>query len=182
MTNLLYLQKQWRIVSVLCAGSVFIGYLGLRILWQPEYAQRWLWQAMLVMTYILSTLYRGLPLNHRKGETSLLLTFGLGTFMTVLRGVFISMLAGFLLLPWPGKSTDEIWLQWLPGMLYILAACADYLDGYLARITNHETSLGEVFDTKIDALGLFVAPILAISFRQLPVYYFMVSTTQILGI
>jgi CDP-diacylglycerol--glycerol-3-phosphate 3-phosphatidyltransferase len=175
MTNLMYLQKQWRIVSILCAGSVFVGYLGLRVVWQPEYAQRGLWQAMLVMTYVLSTLYRELPLNYRKGETALLLTFGPGTCMTILRGIFISMLAGFCLFPWPGKSAGARYLQWLPGMLYILAACADYLDGYLARITNHATRLGEVFDTKIDALGLFVAPAVAISFRQLPMYYFIVS-------
>jgi CDP-diacylglycerol--glycerol-3-phosphate 3-phosphatidyltransferase len=81
------------------------------------------------------------------------------------------MLAGFLFLPWPESSSGMLRLSWLPGVLYILAALADYADGYLARITNHETRLGEAFDAKMDALGLLIAPLLAISFGQLPIYY-----------
>jgi CDP-diacylglycerol--glycerol-3-phosphate 3-phosphatidyltransferase len=51
----------------------------------------------------------------------------------------------------------------------------DYADGYLARVTRTETKLGEWLDTKFDALGLLVGPILAIGYERLPVYYIGVS-------
>ena len=51
----------------------------------------------------------------------------------------------------------------------------DYFDGYVARITSHETRLGEWLDTKIDALGLLVAPVLAIGYGRLPIFYIAVS-------
>jgi CDP-diacylglycerol--glycerol-3-phosphate 3-phosphatidyltransferase len=38
-----------------------------------------------------------------------------------------------------------------------------------------ETRLGEWLDTKIDALGLLVAPVLAIGYDRLPIYYISVS-------
>ena len=56
----------------------------------------------------------------------------------------------------------------------------DYFDGYVARITRHETRLGEWLDTKIDALGLLVAPVLAIGYGRLPIFYIAVSLTYYL--
>jgi CDP-diacylglycerol--glycerol-3-phosphate 3-phosphatidyltransferase len=59
--------------------------------------------------------------------------------------------------------------------MYIVAVLLDYLDGYVARVMRSESRLGEWLDTKIDALGLLVAPVLAIGYDRLPVYYISVG-------
>ena len=169
------LRIQWWTVCLCCVSVALVCFFVLRSAWQPGYAQQWLLQTFAVLVYVLGTLRSCLPANHRKYETLLLPTFGAGTLITICRGGLISMLAGFLFLPWPESSSGMLRLSWLPGALYILAALADYADGYLARITKHETRLGEVFDAKMDALGLLIAPLLAISFGQLPIYYVAVG-------
>ncbi len=179
------LRTQWWTVGFCCVSFVLACFFVLHYAWQPGYARRWLLQTFPVFAYVFRTLRASLSANHRKHETVLLPTFGAGTLMTICRGVLISMLAGFLFLPWPESPPGMFWLSWMPGALYILAASTDYADGYLARITNHETQLGEVFDAKMDALGLLIAPLLAISFGQLPIYYAAVGAAYyvfILGI
>lgn len=170
------LKKQWWILCFFCIGSVLVGFFVLLMLWHLEYTWRWLWQTILVLLYVLGRFRSHLSLNHRKGETVLLATLGVGNLITVFRGTGISMLAGFLFFPWPkSPSPYGRFLIWLPGTLYMIAACADYFDGFLARITNHTTLLGELFDTKIDALGLLIAVLVAMSFGQLPPYYAIVG-------
>jgi len=84
-------------------------------------------------------------------------------------------LAGLLFLPWSRFTDKSFWLTWLPGIIYLSAAILDYLDGFLARLTSHETQLGRLFDTKIDALGLLVATLVAIKIGQLPIFYLFVG-------
>jgi CDP-diacylglycerol--glycerol-3-phosphate 3-phosphatidyltransferase len=56
----------------------------------------------------------------------------------------------------------------------------DYLDGYVARITNHATRLGEELDGAFDALGLLVAVGLAVWYGQLPGWYLLIGLSRYL--
>ncbi len=165
------LRIKWWAVCFCCLSCVLVCFFILRHEWQPGYARQWLLQTCAVLVYVFGILRCCLSYNIQKHETVLLPTFGAGTLVTIFRGALISMLAGFLFLPRPGSIPEMFWLSWIPGALYISAAFADYVDGYFARITNHETRLGEVFDEKMDALGLLIAPLVAINFGQLPMFY-----------
>ena len=100
---------------------------------------------------------------------------GYATWLTLLRAGLIGTLAGFVFQNTPITAEKSNWLAWTPGLIYILAILLDYIDGYVARISRHETRLGEWLDTKIDALGLLVAPMLAVGYGRLPIFYIAVS-------
>jgi CDP-diacylglycerol--glycerol-3-phosphate 3-phosphatidyltransferase len=147
--------------------------LGQRV-W-PCCAGRWLMVTAMTAAYALWIVWRHLPENHRPIETTLLPGFGWGNRLTLLRGLNISLVAGFLLSPWP-----EGWVGWLPAMLYTIADIADYLDGYAARITNHATCLGERLDMEFDGLGMVVVTLLAVWYAQLPWWYLLIGLARYL--
>jgi CDP-diacylglycerol--glycerol-3-phosphate 3-phosphatidyltransferase len=120
------------------------------------------------LAYGLWLFGRGLKDNHRQGEMLLLPTLGAGNAVTLLRGLLLGLLAGFLFSPRPLSG-----LAWAPALLYTLAILADYLDGYLARVTHHATLLGETLDMEFDALGMLVATTLAVGYGQMPAWYLL---------
>jgi CDP-diacylglycerol--glycerol-3-phosphate 3-phosphatidyltransferase len=152
---------------------LWLGYELLLRVWPSPYAQRWIIVAIGVLGYELWFLWRGLKHNRRQGETILLPTFGLGNTLTLLRGLSIGLLAGFLFSPRPSGG-----LAWLPALLYTLAAGADGLDGYLARLTRRATELGERLDMEFDALGLLIATLLAVQYHQLPWWYLFLGLAR----
>lgn len=162
------LRHWWRTAAIFCCMTLLTGFAIVHYYLKPALAWRWLFPSLVIVIYILAFLKSRLRLNHRKNEIYLLPTFGWGNWITLLRGVLISILAGLLLLPWNKLTNDYLWLAWLPGTVYISAALLDYFDGVLARIFNQQTRLGESFDTQMDALGLLVAILLAIKIGQLP--------------
>ena len=97
-------------------------------------------------------------------------TLGYGNILTLVRGVVVGLLAGFIGLPRPLG-----WLAWLPAFLYTIGAITDHLDGYIARITDHVTGLGETLDMEFDVIGIFAAVLLAISYGQLPYWYLVIG-------
>jgi CDP-diacylglycerol--glycerol-3-phosphate 3-phosphatidyltransferase len=123
--------------------------------------------------YCLWVVWRHLPENHRPDETAVLPRFGWGNRLTLLRGLMISLVAGFLLSAWPAG-----WQGWLPALLYTIADVADYLDGYAARITNHATRLGERLDMEFDGLGLVIVTLLAVWYGQLPAWYLPIGLAR----
>jgi CDP-diacylglycerol--glycerol-3-phosphate 3-phosphatidyltransferase len=131
---------------------------------------------VIVLAYSLWLCWTGLDRNRRPGEASLLPTFGPGNTVTLLRGLVMALLAGFLFLPRPMDG----WLAWTPAILYTLLATLDYLDGYVARITNQATLLGARLDGAFDALGLLIAVGLAVWYGQLPAWYLLVGLSRYL--
>ena len=125
------------------------------------------------MGYLLAVLWRGLPDNHRLGESQLLPGLGAANHATLLRGLLLAALTGFLFSPRPGGL-----LAWLPGLLYTLAVAIDNLDGFLARRTNRLTRLGEKLDMSFDGLGVLVAVLLAVGYGQLPFWYLSVALAR----
>jgi CDP-diacylglycerol--glycerol-3-phosphate 3-phosphatidyltransferase len=174
-TPLSQLRLRWAATALLWALCLALGWLVLYAFWQSHYPLQWLLQASVGGIYLLWVLWRSLAYNHRLGETSLLPAFGAGNTVTLLRGVLVSALFGFLFMPWP-----QGWLAWLPAAFYTLATLADFVDGYLARRTNHATRLGEILDINIDALGILVASLLAIQYGQVPIWYLLVALARYL--
>jgi CDP-diacylglycerol---glycerol-3-phosphate 3-phosphatidyltransferase len=101
---------------------------------------------------------------------------GLATQLTLGRGLLLSALAGFGPLAWLSPATAISGaVAVIPGLLYTTAALADLVDGYLARRHGEESALGSRLDVAMDALGLVVAPVVAIGLGRLPAFYLMVS-------
>ena len=132
---------------------------------------RWCLQASLIVIVILILLGRNLGLNRRGKDEPLNPSLGAASWVTLARGGLIALLAGFWLQPWPGHEHQGRCLAWLPGIIYIAAVLADALDGWVARQTGNQTLLGEYLDTRVDALGILVASLVAVDYGQLPLFY-----------
>jgi len=169
------LRNHWLIYFLVNVAAIVLGFTLLRAVWQPELALRWLGLTTVVVVYNLWTLWRGLPFNHRPGESVLLPKLGAGNILTLTRGLFTAALAGFLFSPWPAGG-----LAWAPGLLYLLVIVSDYFDGYLARISNHTTRLGEKLDLSLDGLGVLIGAGLAVQYQQAPVWYLSVALARYL--
>ena len=166
---------RWRWVMIVSAYFMLAvgGYWWLRHAWSPAYAQRWLLITALVLARESWLLWHGLPANHRPEDDLLLPSLGYGNRLTIARGLTIALLAGFIFAPRPPG-----WLAWLPAIFYTITAVLDNLDGYVARITNHTTKLGEMLDMEFDVLGILTAVLLAIGYGQLPVWYLGVGLAR----
>lgn len=173
LDTLTHLRWRWGGVAALWLAAWLAGYLSLRPIW-PD-AARWGLLAAPLLGYGLWVVWRRLPLNHRPGETQLLPTLGLGTGLTLFRGLAVALIAGFLFSPWPAG-----WLAWLPMLLYTAADIADFLDGYVARRRNHATLLGAQLDMEFDGLGMLVVSLLAVWYGQLPAWYLLLGLARYL--
>ncbi len=169
------LQKGWFILLILQALLLIVGTVILRAWWVDQYAIRWVGLAGLASLFFLATLWGSLRLNHRPGEDRPLPGFGYGNLLTIMRGLTLTLLIGFLFSPWPTG-----WVAWLPGGLYSIVAIADLFDGYLARKFDYQTTLGERLDLSLDGLGLLVACILLFQYGQVPAWYLLVGLARYL--
>lgn len=100
---------------------------------------------------------------------------GLANRITLLRGMLLAFLGGMLLLPLITAP-----LKILAGVLYSLAALADYADGFVARRRRETSRIGERLDGEFDALGILLIPLLGVKFGQLPLPYLLVSAAYYL--
>lgn len=136
------------------------------------FSLRWLPLSLVCWAIVIWQCARRLDRNCSADGATCYATFGLGTQVTLLRGLFIAATAGFL--PTTTMAVHTI-LYYVPAVLYTAAAFGDALDGYLARRQQHTTVLGQEMDTALDALGLVVAPLLAVLYGKLYVSYLLVS-------
>ena len=169
------LQRRWRWVAMCFALAAGLSFAGLRGLGLAEPAWRWAAPVALVMGAVLIVLYRSLPDNHRRGEAALFPDLGAANTVTLARGCLLGILAGFLLFPRPSGG-----LAWLPALVYMAAAVTDFIDGYLARITNRSTVLGQRLDMEIDSLGALLAVSLAVVYGQLPLWALLMGLARYL--
>lgn len=130
---------------------------------------RWLVLPLLLWGYISVLSYLKLP-YHRSKNGPLLRILGPGMVLALVRGVLLAGLAGFLLVDLP----QGVW-QWIPAMLYTIAATMDYFDGYLARRSGTQSALGERLDIELDALGLLIAVSVAIRIGKLPALFLLIG-------
>lgn len=168
-------QLRWRwLATALIYGAFLLGgYWLLRVAWSPGWAGWWLGWASLAMLLELGVLWWMLPNNYSSSSGDLLPTFGYGTGLTLTCGLLLFLMAGFLFAPRPPG-----WLAWLPALLYTVARLVDYIDGYVARITHHETKLGSILDMELDGFGVLIAILLGIQYGALPLWYLPLALSR----
>ena len=172
-SSLTRLRHSWLRLALVWLIIWLLSYSFLLSQWPA--AGRWLLLSGLTLIYGLWILWRDLPQNHRPAESMLLPTLGLGNHMSMLRGLFIGLLAGFLFSARPADA-----LAWLIALLYTAASIVDWLDGYVARRINHATVLGQRLDMEFDALGILIVSLLAIGYGQVPVWFLSVGLARYL--
>lgn len=165
----------WWAAAGLCVSILLTGFWVFNQGRPRPSAFLWLLQSIVVMVYVLGLLRYGLRWNHHPEQKILHSTLGCGTWLTIIRGALIAVLAGYLFQPWPGSQFFPNRLSWVPGLLYLSASILDYIDGRVARAGRHETRLGAFLDINLDALGLLIAPLVAIGYGQVPVAYLSVG-------
>lgn len=169
------LRKKW-IGLVLLQFLLLTGVTLLLVAWwENQAALRWLGLAGIFSLIYFGALWRRLEFNHPPAESKILPDFGPGNLLTIMRGMLLMILAGFLFSPWP-----QGWLAYLPGLLYTSAALADLFDGYLARKSHHESRLGQELDLSLDGLGILIASILLVQYGQVPAWYLLVGLARYL--
>ncbi|MDX1489985.1 MAG: CDP-alcohol phosphatidyltransferase family protein [Pseudohongiellaceae bacterium] len=108
--------------------------------------------------------------NRPSEDAPMHMRLGSANRITLLRGALIAMLAGFLVLPHANTA-----LVWIAAGLYSMAAILDRLDGYIARISKSHSLMGAELDTFVDALGLLIAPVLALMYGKIHPLYLLAS-------
>lgn len=169
------LKREWGLYAGLSLAFLAAGWVFLARFWSPLFATYWLPLPTLAVIYLYIIAYRNLSAHHRSGERQLLSSFGWGNRLTMLRGVFVSAMLGFIVLPQPAD-----WLVWIPAILYTLADAADFFDGYVARITNHATRFGEILDMSFDGLGVLIASVIAVQYGKVPAWFLLVGLARYL--
>lgn len=104
--------------------------------------------------------------RHRTGTGILAPTFGVATGLTLLRGLLIAAVAGFLVAVPLSDPT-----VWLAGGLYAVAVTLDAVDGLVARRNGRVTPFGERLDLEFDALAIAVGALLGVMVGALPQWY-----------
>jgi len=143
--------------------------------WSTMAGAAWAALSSLVFATQLFLLWFDLPKNVPVRGGKLLPRFGPGTWLSLLRILALSMLAGFL---WPPRPAG--WLAWLPFALYLFYCLADLADGYAARAAGMMTRLGEKLDLDLDGRGLLVATLLAIHYGTVAWWYVLIGLARYL--
>ncbi|WP_380677743.1 CDP-alcohol phosphatidyltransferase family protein [Salinigranum sp. GCM10025319] len=103
-------------------------------------------------------------------------TLGVANAVTLGRGWLYAVVTGFLLVVPPAGSA---W-RWVPVVCYGTGAALDWVDGALARTAGRRSELGEKLDMAFDTLGFLVAPLVAVVWGRLPVWYLSISVARYL--
>ena len=141
------------------AMLAIVGLLQSLPLWLALWAVAWLQQAQ----------------NRAAASAAPFPSLGAANALTLWRGVLIAATAGFLLQPLP-----QGYITWVPALCYSLAAILDRIDGWLARNSGRVSLLGSSLDINYDAVGLVVAPLLALQYHKIPASYLCVSAAYFL--
>ena len=171
------LQQELQWLAVLGFGLLLSLALFLGVIENSLFSSRWLLLALPTWGFVLWQCHRRLHLNYNQLDNKEYSTLGPGNRITLLRGLLIAATAGFLATT--GLEMTHL-LLYLPAVLYTAAALGDSLDGYLARKYKQSTELGKELDTTLDALGLVIAPLLAVLYGKLYVSYLLVSVAYYL--
>ena len=134
----------------------------LGLTWSWQNALQWFVQATMIWVFLCYQTNQRLLLNRPSPEEALYADLGWANRLTLLRACLIAAVAGFLFQAWPEGAL----LSWLPGILYLLAAILDRLDGFVARRSGQSSLLGIELDTISDALGIAIASLLAFGYGQ----------------
>lgn len=95
-------------------------------------------------------------------------------FITYLRMAFAPLVMGILYIPW-------IWSGWLAAILFVIGSATDWLDGYLARRLNVESTAGKLMDPIADKLIVLGPLVMLLSMNRVdPAMVFLLLARDIL--
>ncbi len=167
------LRVRWLAAAVVSALALLLAYRPAQTWWPAPYPLRWLALTALSLAYFLYILWANLSHNRRTPESDLLPALGWGNALTLLRALLMSGVVGLLIAPRPAGIH-----AWLPGLLYLAASLPDYIDGAIARLTQHATRLGEILDLTVDSVGVFTATFLAFQYGVIPWWYLPIGLAR----
>jgi CDP-diacylglycerol---glycerol-3-phosphate 3-phosphatidyltransferase len=133
----------------------------------------WLLVSTVLWLLVCELTRRRLFLNRADDASALFDGLGLANHMTLARGWLIAGCGGCLAIPALLKEVSV--LVWIAAAAYSIAAIFDRVDGFIARRTRRSSQLGAELDTLFDALGLLVAPMLALMLGKIHWSYLLVS-------
>ncbi len=133
-------------------------------------AIQWLLFAVGIWIFSCWHLWKRRELNRPIENAVPYLTLGWANRLTLLRGGLIALTGSFLFQPQVAGLA-----AWIPGLLYTLAAILDRMDGFVARRSKQTSLLGSELDTVYDALGLLIAPLLAVGYGKIHWSFLLVS-------
>ncbi|MEF8790748.1 MAG: CDP-alcohol phosphatidyltransferase family protein [Haloarculaceae archaeon] len=167
------LRRHWAVVAAAFALAFVAVVAGVAAVAERPVAARWAVPAAGVAAFELWFLYRHLDANHGGGPDDRLYgSLGVANAVTLVRGGAFAAVAGFAAVePTPG-------LAWLPALLYGGGCALDRIDGYTARRGGRTTVLGARLDMAFDTLGFLVAPVVAVLWGRLPVWYLSLSLAR----
>jgi CDP-diacylglycerol---glycerol-3-phosphate 3-phosphatidyltransferase len=169
------MKRELQLAALLACAALLAGAL---LLAQAEgftFAAEWFITSCMFASFVWLQCWRRRALNRAAPNTALYPTLGWANRITLVRGVLIAACGGFLL-----PANTVLSLGWIGGPLYSIAAILDRIDGYVARRSGQTTMLGIEFDTVVDALGMMVAPLLALSLGKIHWTYLLVSAAYYL--
>jgi CDP-diacylglycerol--glycerol-3-phosphate 3-phosphatidyltransferase len=169
------LRRDWTVVAVAFAVAFAVVAVAVAALAAGPVAARWAVPAAGVAAFELWFLYRHLGANHGP-ETDARLhgTLGVANALTLVRGGAFAAVAGF------AAVEPTAGLAWLPALLYGGGCVLDWIDGFTARNRGRVTLLGAKLDMAFDTLGFLVAPVVAVLWGRLPVWYLSLSLARYL--
>jgi len=159
--------RQYAVAGI---GALLAGTLGMALLLDLTAALQWGTTASLGWLYVVIQAWQRRSLNRPSTDAPAYPTLGKGTELTLLRGLLIATTGGFLVLYHDPRITTAV-----PALLYSLAAILDRLDGAVARKSHHTSLLGSELDTVFDAMGLLIAPLLAVLYGKVHWSYLLAS-------
>jgi CDP-diacylglycerol--glycerol-3-phosphate 3-phosphatidyltransferase len=98
--------------------------------------------------------------------------FGLANAITLVRGALYAVVAGFVV------AAPTPTLAWVPAVCYGVGVALDSLDGRVARTVGRETEIGRRLDMAFDTFGFVAAPLVAVAWGLLPVWYLAISAAR----
>ena len=169
-TGLKGLQREFRVLAAVVGAALLACGIALAAASGARAGLQWSVQAGGLWLAVCATAWPRLALNRPDERSPLYPRLGWGNRLTLVRGGLIAATGGFLFTD-PGGVGPPM----LPALSYGLAALLDRLDGYCARRFGQTTLLGSELDIRFDALGLVVAPLLAVQWGRLPLAYLLLS-------
>ena len=166
--------RHFGIVVALCAMILLLAYVLLDFT-GASYIGWWLLTSALVSAYVCGYAWKRLRTNHPSGGGNPFRDLGLANAVTLIRGVLIAMVAGFVCFRHP-----EGVVLWAPAILYTVAAAMDGLDGKIARATGRVSLLGVSMDMEFDSIGVLAASAVAVRYGRLPVWFLLVGLARYL--
>ena len=102
--------------------------------------------------------------------------FGLANWLTLIRGVLLSITIGFAFF------SESHYLNLTIAIVYTVSICLDGLDGYIARKIGRVTQMGIILDEEFDAQAVFIGVLLGIFLGNLPIWFLIIGLLRYLRI